>query len=215
MRAEIVKLHARVDTTFVYVTHDQTEAMTMGTRIVVMRDGVVQQQDESRVIFERPSNVFVAKFIGNPPMNVMQARVESAHQLRLCEALLTFPPRVAQLVSKHGLVGSDVLLGLRPEALVFDSEGGGQATATVSSVEQLGSETLVQLLFAGLNDRQDDIVTAEGSAATLSIYARVPGYQEFTPGSTVGVSFDFATACLFDPATEIRFDSEDEARAAS
>jgi len=104
-----------------------------------------------------------------------------------------------------------VLLGLRPEALAFDSAGGGQATATVSSVEQLGSETLVQLRFAGLNDRQDGIVTAEGSAAALSIYARVPGYQEFTPGSTVGVSFDFSTACLFDPATEIRFDSEDEA----
>ena len=209
MRSEIVKLHERVDTTFVYVTHDQTEAMTMGTRIVVMRGGVVQQQGKPRVVFERPSNVFVARFIGNPPMNVMQAKVEAADLLRLGNASLTVSLGVAELIARHSLAGKEVLLGLRPEALSLDIGGKGDTTATVSSVEQLGSETLVQLQFAGLNDQQDGIVIAEGTAA-LSIYARVSGYQDFVPGRTVGVSFDFSTACLFDPSTELRYEAEGE-----
>jgi multiple sugar transport system ATP-binding protein len=210
MRSEIVKLHKRVDTTFIYVTHDQTEAMTMGTRIVVMRNGVVQQQDVPRVIFERPSNVFVARFIGNPPMNVMPVSVASTNQLMLGSALLAIPESLAKLVSQHALGGQEVLLGLRPEAFSLDATGKGDATATVSSVEQLGSETLVQLKFAGLNDQNEAILSAEGTATAQNIYARVPGYQTFTVGSEVGVNFDFAPACLFDNASELRFETEEE-----
>lgn len=206
MRAEIVKLHERVDTTFVYVTHDQTEAMTMGTRIVVMRNGVVQQYDEPRVIFERPNNVFVARFIGNPPMNVMRAQVLSLEQIRIGEELLRIPSALTEVVSRHQLVTREVLLGVRPEALALDQDGKGDTIATVSSVEYLGSETLVHVQFEGLND-QVGIFVAEGAAAVLNIYARVPGYHEFAVGSTVNVTFDFTNACLFDPVSEKRFDS--------
>jgi multiple sugar transport system ATP-binding protein len=216
MRSEIVKLHERVDTTFIYVTHDQTEAMTMGTRIVVMRNGVVQQQGVPRVIFERPSNVFVARFIGNPPMNVMPAVVASADQVRLGDTLLTVPRNLVDLIDRHGLVGREVLLGLRPEAIeLTTAEGGADTTALTSSVEQLGSETLVQLRFRGVNDQDDGILTAEGAAAVQNIYARVPGYQNFTVGSRVGVRFNFAAACVFDPESEERFRMSEEAEAAA
>lgn len=204
MRAEIVKLHERVDTTFVYVTHDQTEAMTMGTRIVVMRNGVVQQHDEPRTIFERPSNVFVARFIGNPPMNLMRVDVVSSEQIKIGDELLAIPPAVGAIVSEHQLVGREVLLGVRPEALALGAGVDGGTVANVSSVEHLGSETLVHIQFEGLND-DVGIFTAEGEAAALNIYARVPGYHEFAVGSKVGVRFNFDIACLFDPDTELRF----------
>ena len=208
MRAEIVKLHERVDATFVYVTHDQTEAMTMGTRIVVMRDGVVQQQDEPRVIFEQPRNVFVARFIGSPSMNVMQARVESSDQIRVGGNLLKLPLSLADVISRHKLVTRDLLLGVRPEALAVDVNSKGDAVATVSSVEHLGSETLVHVQFAGLDD-QVGISATKGGTVARNIYARVPGYHEFALASTIGITFDFTNACLFDPVTEDRFDGQE------
>ena len=204
MRSEIVKLHERVDTTFVYVTHDQTEAMTMGTRIVVMRNGVVQQYDEPRVVFERPSNVFVARFIGNPPMNILRAQVVSESRIRVGEGLLTIPSTLRGIVSQHQLEAREVLLGVRPEALTLGAADNGDTVATVSSVEHLGSETLVHVQFEGLDD-STGIAVAEGAAAALNIYARVPGYHGFEVGAKVGVTFDFATACFFDPLTEDRF----------
>lgn len=210
MRTEIVKLHERFDTTFIYVTHDQTEAMTMGTRIVVMRGGVVQQQDERRVIFERPNNVFVARFIGNPPMNVMPAQVESDKTIVLGDAKIALPESVAKVISEHGLDGRPVLLGLRPEAIELELNAKGDATATVASVEQLGSETLIRISLAGLNNQEEGIATDESATASSNIYARVTGYQDFPVGAQVGVTVDFDKACLFDPVTELRYRSVDE-----
>jgi multiple sugar transport system ATP-binding protein len=203
MRSEIVRLHRRVDTTFVYVTHDQTEAMTMGTKIVVMRDGVVQQCAEPRVIFEEPTNVFVARFIGSPPMNLIPARVSSPEQVQCGETALALPSRLSRLVTEQDVVGRTVLLGIRPEELIIVESPQGDAEATVLSVEQLGSETLVHVDVPWTSD--DPRSPDAGDSAGYPIYVRVPGYHEYTVGSVVNLAFRMGTACLFDPETGVRF----------
>jgi multiple sugar transport system ATP-binding protein len=202
MRSEIVRLHRRVDTTFVYVTHDQTEAMTMGTKIVVMRDGVVQQCAEPRVIFEEPTNVFVARFIGSPPMNLIPARVSSPEQVRCGETVLALPSRLSRLVMEQDVVGRTVLLGIRPEELIIVERSQGDAEATVLSVEHLGSETLVHVDVTSPSD--DSGSPDPGGSAGYPVYVRVPGYPEYTVGSVVDLAFRMGTACLFDPETGVR-----------
>jgi multiple sugar transport system ATP-binding protein len=202
MRSEIVRLHRRVDTTFVYVTHDQTEAMTMGTKIVVMRDGVVQQCAAPRVIFEEPTNVFVARFIGSPPMNLIPARVSSPEQVQCGETALALPPRLSRLVTEQDVVGRTVLLGIRPEELIIVERPQGDAEATVLSVEHLGSETLVHVDVPSASD--DPGSPDPGGSAGYPVYVRVPGYHEYTVGSVVNLAFRMGTACLFDPETGVR-----------
>jgi len=202
MRSEIVRLHRRVDTTFVYVTHDQTEAMTMGTKIVVMRDGVVQQCAEPRVIFEEPTNVFVARFIGSPPMNLIPARVLTSTLVHCGDAALELSSRLAAVVADQQLVGQAVLLGIRPEELIIVEQSQGDAQATVLSVEHLGSETLVNVDVASLS--HDSQPGEEGRPAGYPVYVRVPGYHEYAVGSVVDLAFRMGTACLFDPETGVR-----------
>ena len=139
MRSEIIRLHQRLKATMVYVTHDQTEAMTMGERIVVMRGGRIQQVAVPRELYERPANPFVAGFIGTPPMNL-------------------FPP---------GLLGPETV-GLRPEhlSLVRGEAGGAQLEATVDFVESLGPETLVHVLVG--SGRHQVVVRVPGFAGYRS-----------------------------------------------
>ena len=125
MRAEITKLHKDVGGTFVYVTHDQVEAMTMGTMIALMRKGVVQQFGRPRDIYTNPANTYVARFIGTPPMNLVKATIEGG-QLRVGEATFPIPAHLAPLV-----VGGrqEVLVGVRPEDLTIapqESTGGAR-----------------------------------------------------------------------------------------
>ncbi|HEY3423575.1 MAG TPA: sn-glycerol-3-phosphate ABC transporter ATP-binding protein UgpC, partial [Negativicutes bacterium] len=124
MRTEISKLHQKLHTTFIYVTHDQTEAMTMGSRIIVMRDGFIQQVDTPIVLYEKPCNLFVASFIGSPQMNFINARIEK----RGDEIYLVFgknsiklsEDKVKQLEST-GYIGKEVVMGIRPED-IHDAE---------------------------------------------------------------------------------------------
>ena len=123
MRREIVDLQRRLGTTTIYVTHDQTEAMTMGTRIAVMKDGVLQQVDAPRTVYEKPANLFVAKFIGSPPMNTW----EGEHRGRRC------------------------IVGIRPEYITpADASDPGALRARVSGVENTGRESMVYLEAEGL-----------------------------------------------------------------
>jgi multiple sugar transport system ATP-binding protein len=144
-RSELAALHRKLATTFIYVTHDQVEAMTLGTRIAVMREGELQQLAAPRELYERPANTFVASFIGSPPMNLLQGEVE-----RLGEGLgfvagdlrLPLPPEVASRVNGD----RKVTLGLRPEH--FQREPGGGVDGidgSVSLVEPLGSDTFVTI----------------------------------------------------------------------
>jgi multiple sugar transport system ATP-binding protein len=141
-RADIVALQDRLSTTTLYVTHDQVEAMTMGDRIAVMSQGVLQQVAAPEDLYARPANTFVAQFLGSPPMNLLAGRVEKAPggtvAVHVAGGLLALP---AGLGAVAGSGSPDVLVGLRPEALHIDPAG--PITATVTIVELLGAETHV------------------------------------------------------------------------
>ena len=145
MRAEIKKLQRRLGTTTVYVTHDQIEAMTMGSRIAVLRDGRIQQVGEPLEIYERPRNLFVANFIGTPPMNLVRATLESEERAATSGFTLPLPHAIRPaLTQKRGL---GVVLGIRPENIVDAREAHRGPTATlpleVEFVELLGDEVIV------------------------------------------------------------------------
>jgi multiple sugar transport system ATP-binding protein len=153
MRTEIKELHQRLKTTTVYVTHDQIEAMTMGDRIVVMKDGLVQQVDEPLSLYEHPVNKFVAGFIGSPPMNFMSGTLDQAAGGGLVfnegNVQLRVPARFNEALKAHA--GKAVTLGIRPEEIHdpdnFRSDTGGsqEVSATVEVIEPMGSDIYLYL----------------------------------------------------------------------
>jgi multiple sugar transport system ATP-binding protein len=150
MRAELSKLHHDLDTTFVYVTHDQTEAMTMGTRICIMYDGFIQQVDDPQTIYDQPSNVFVAEFIGSPQMNMMNAEIIEENNkvyAKVYGRMLELDENKAKKVKELGYIGKELILGARPEHAVLSENG---IVAKVEVTELLGSETYV---YSKVNDR--------------------------------------------------------------
>lgn len=169
MRSEIIKLHQRLQTTFIYVTHDQTEAMTMGTRIVVMKDGYIQQVDTPANLYDHPANDFVATFLGSPQMNLFGAVIEKDKgemSVRLCEfdddgneiacenpVVLKVPAlKAGQLVSDD-YIGRRVTFGIRPEDIKeSDVKEEGAIGVTAEIVEKLGNETLVYTHITGRKD---------------------------------------------------------------
>jgi multiple sugar transport system ATP-binding protein len=147
MRAELASLHTRLQATMVYVTHDQVEAMTMGDRIVVMRDGLIQQIGTPLALYNTPVNRFVAGFIGSPPMNIMKVNLkESGGGLVIEEAGFQIEVAAAHQDRLRSHVGRDLFMGIRPEDLTY-AEGarGGAITASVDVVEPLGAETHIYL----------------------------------------------------------------------
>lgn len=149
MRTEIARLHHRLGTTMVYVTHDQTEAMTLGQRIVVMKDGIVQQVAPPLELYERPANHFVAGFIGSPSMNFLTGKIRQQDGLVFaCADEETVWALPADFDPPQDLVNQDLVLGFRPEHLVIgDSEH--SLSASVQVIELLGNETLVYFNIAG------------------------------------------------------------------
>jgi multiple sugar transport system ATP-binding protein len=196
MRQEISKLHARLGSTMIYVTHDQVEAMSMGDRIAVMKEGVVQQAAAPMEVYRRPANMFVAGFIGSPPMNFIRGTlVNDGNGLFFQEesepgAANGFRLRVAVEVTKglagHG--GKEVVLGIRPENIAEKSSGaanGEMVEAMVEAVEPMGPETY---LYA--------------KAGAHSLVARVSADCRVEGGRKVPLVFDMSKAHFFDPATE-------------
>jgi multiple sugar transport system ATP-binding protein len=185
MRSEISRLHRRLDATMVYVTHDQVEALTMGDRIVVMDRGAIQQVAKPLRVYQRPANLFVAGFIGTPPMNFLTGRVvreRGGFAFRHASGTVLVPERSARALELFA--ERDVLLGFRPEAL---GGTGGEATlrGTVDVVEPMGSETYVQ------------VVTEGGTR----VVARVGAERVFSPGAAVELPVDLANALFFDAAS--------------
>lgn len=193
MRIEISKLHQRLETTIVYVTHDQTEAMTLGTRIVVMKDGLVQQVDSPHVLYDRPNNLFVAGFIGSPQMNFIETKVvKSGSDVMLVfgSHSIKLPEAKAKILLEKGYENKVVSLGIRPEDIhdeqVFmESFPESVIEATIKVYELLGAE--VFLYFA---------------IDQFEITARVNPRTTARPGDTIKVALDLTKIHVFDKETE-------------
>ena len=192
MRTEINKLHKRLDTTFIYVTHDQTEALTMGTRIVVMKDGFVQQVDSPTALYSTPCNMFVAGFIGSPQMNFVDAKIdkrEDGTYITFGTNAIKLPEGKAKTLQETGYEGTDVVLGIRPEDIhddeLFISNSSNVLDADVSVTEPLGAETYLYL-------------SIDGKAFT----ARVNPRTTAKPGDRIKIAFDATKIHLFDKETE-------------
>jgi multiple sugar transport system ATP-binding protein len=181
MRAEIARLQRDLDVTTIYVTHDQTEAMTLGDRVAVMRDGVLQQFEPPSELYERPANLFVAEFIGSPAMNLVGADLRSSngslvaefgdHRLRLDESVL------AEHTALRGYDGKRVILGIRPEdledaALASDVPDDRRFSATIDIREDMGSEVLVHFGVGAPLLRSDEVKAAVGAEALEAVEAR-------------------------------------------
>ena len=190
-RTEISKLHQRLETTFVYVTHDQTEAMTMGTRIAVMKDGILQQLDTPQNLYDYPSNMFVAGFIGSPAMNFFDATVTgSRDEMWLDAGSFKLPVPASRRERMASLAGKPVVFGVRPED-VHDREfapgsiNGAPVTAQVDVMEPLGSEINLYLL-----------------SGKLSYVAVVDPRSQARPGKTMDVTMNLDHLHVFDKTTE-------------
>ncbi len=150
MRAEIIKLRDKIDTTFVYVTHDQTEAMTLGDRIVIMRDGFIQQIGTPQEVFDRPANLFVAGFIGTPQMNFFDAELKrdgEKYVVDVCGEELRLTEEKQAALLRGNVPAGPVTLGIRPEHIVLAKNGGIPARVDVS--EMMGSSVHLHLTAAG------------------------------------------------------------------
>ena len=194
MRTEIIKLHQKLATTFIYVTHDQTEAMTMGDRIVVMKDGVIQQVDTPQNLYDYPCNMFVAGFIGSPQMNFLDATLNkngSSYYLDLSGDKIVLPAEKTADGKLDAYVGKAVKMGIRPEDIKDDPEfiekhKECKLTADVEVSELMGSEIYLYLDYKG-----------------NKMTARVAPTSKARNGSTVTVAFDAHKVHLFDVETEL------------
>ncbi len=199
MRTEIARLHARLGSTMLYVTHDQVEALTLGRRIAVMRAGVIQQVDGPTELYEHPANIFVAGFIGSPPMNFFEGSVlEQGGAILFQEAPrggsaapkpITLQVDPARTGSLRPYLGKPVVLGLRPEHITcgsLSSDPSRQCTvqAVVEVVQPVGSETYLHL-----------------AGYTRRFVARVPATHPALPNQRVSVTFDPRHAHFFDPSS--------------
>ena len=207
MRAELSKLHQRFGVTTVYVTHDQVEAMTLGTRVAVMRDGVIQQCDAPKALFDRPTNLFVAAFIGSPSMNLVAGTCR--------DGSVSAGGWVLPIDSPHR---GEVIVGLRPTDFSLADQAPPERPrfeVAVVTVEELGAETIVtfQLAAPRVNiDAVEAARSADGSTedADTRLFAdddraqfaaRIDGHVAVRPGDQVRLAVDMRRVHLFDPAT--------------
>jgi multiple sugar transport system ATP-binding protein len=195
MRAELIKLRQTVNTTFVYVTHDQTEAMTLGDRIVIMKDGFIQQIGTPQEVFDHPANLFVAGFIGTPQMNFFDAELSAAggkYVVRLEDALIDLPDEMQKVLKDKGVQPMKVALGIRPEhVMLVDAKEKHAIAAKVDVSEMMGSELYVHVTAVG----KDCVMRI----ATVDLPAE--NRYGFKFGDQMYFSFDGALAHLFDPET--------------
>jgi multiple sugar transport system ATP-binding protein len=191
MRAEIQKLHARLQTTTVYVTHDQTEAMTMATRLVVMKDGIIQQVGEPKEVYDFPNNIFVGGFIGSPAMNFLNGKIDG-NQFVMGDVKVEIPEGKLKTLRDQGYIGKDIVLGIRPEdihdePLYLKSSPETKFSAHIEVAELMGSEIV---LYSKVDDQ--DFV------------ARVDARFNATAGQTIDFAFNLSKAHFFDKETEER-----------
>ncbi|MFB7139914.1 ABC transporter ATP-binding protein [Gottfriedia sp. NPDC056225] len=191
MRSEISKLHQRLQTTTIYVTHDQTEAMTMATRLVVMKDGIIQQVGTPKEVYDRPENVFVGGFIGSPAMNFVSGKVEDGH-FNLGSKKIAIPEGKMKTLRDNGYIGKEVTLGVRPEDLhdepVFiEASQGTVLDLKIEVAELLGAESMLYTNYEG-----------------HTLVARLDARSTFTHGQIIKLAVDMNKVHFFDKETESR-----------
>jgi len=192
MRIEISKLHQRLQATIIYVTHDQTEAMTLGTRIVVMKDGIVQQVDSPQNLYDRPKNLFVAGFIGSPQMNLVDATVsQSGNDVKLTFGgnTIKVPDAKAKKLVEGGYIGKTVVMGIRPEdvhdeEMFISNSPDSVIEATIRVYELLGAEVFLYFDIDQFN-----------------CTARVNPRTTARPGDTIRMALDLSRLHIFNKDT--------------
>ena len=198
MRTELTKIHQKLGTTFVYVTHDQVEAMTMATRIVVMKDGLIQQVATPQNLYDLPVNVFVVGFIGTPQMNFIKAMLEKKGDdlfFNFGQNSLKLPKEKAENPALKDYIGKEVILGVRPECL-HDEERYLEAmpesiiSANVEVTELMGAEIYLYLVTTGLEDEDQNLI------------ARVSPRSQVRAGDTVKIAVELERVHVFDKDTE-------------
>ena len=192
MRAEIIKLRERIDTTFIYVTHDQTEAMTLGDRIVIMKDGYIQQIGTPQEVFNHPANLFVAGFIGMPVMNFFDAkllRADGKYVVELAGCRVVPDEEKQARLAANGITPQDIRLGVRPEHTNITDEG---INATVDVSEMMGSSVHLH-------------VTAEGRDVII-IVPTIEMKTQFRVGDALSFGFGGSVVHLFSKETEINLE---------
>ncbi|EAG7719477.1 sn-glycerol-3-phosphate ABC transporter ATP-binding protein UgpC, partial [Listeria monocytogenes] len=189
MRAEITKLHQQLDTTMIYVTHDQTEAMTMATRIVIMKDGVIQQVGSPKQVYDHPVNMFVAGFIGSPAMNFFKGRLEGSNFIG-DDFTIEVPEGKLKLLKDRGFDGKNIVFGIRPEdihdePIVIEANPGYTFKATTIVAELTGAEFMLH-----------------SRVGTHEFVARVDARSEHQPNEVLTLAFEMSKSHFFDPETE-------------
>ena len=197
MRSEIILLRKRVDTTFIYVTHDQTEAMTLGDRIVVMKDGYIMQVGTPQEVFDTPHNLFVAGFIGSPQMNFLKANLNqngSKYSVSLLGIEIPLNEDQNKALSEKGVSSQEIILGVRPEhtTALFDGEE-NSIECTIRVNEMMGSELHLHLIT-----QNDDQIILRLPTIDLTNEQR----SRLTYGNKMYITFKAKVLHLFDPKTE-------------
>ena len=197
MRAEIIQLRHKLETTFIYVTHDQTEAMTLGDRIVIMRDGVIEQVGTPQEVFDTPVNLFVAGYIGSPQMNFLEASLQrsgDAYSVSLLGVTLPLNPDQNAVLARKNAGDQQVILGIRPEhtAVLFAPDENA-IECTIDVNEMMGSE-----LHLHLTDKNGDNIIVRLPTMDLTQEQR----RSLSYGSRLFISFPAKAMHLFDPGTE-------------
>ncbi|MBQ9941319.1 MAG: sn-glycerol-3-phosphate ABC transporter ATP-binding protein UgpC [Clostridia bacterium] len=193
MRTELTKLHKRLETTFIYVTHDQVEAMTMASRIVVMKDGLIQQVDTPQNLYDKPVNIFVAGFIGTPQMNFINSTLVKKGEdyfVKYGEVELKLPAEKAAVAELANYVGKEVIMGVRPECIhdepmYLSSLSEWVIDADVEITELMGAE-----IHLYLTSQEQNIVS------------RVSSRSKAKSGDTIKVAIDMSRIHIFDKDTE-------------
>lgn len=189
MRAEISKLHQRLETTTVYVTHDQTEAMTMATRLVVMKDGIVQQIGTPKDVYLNPNNMFVGGFIGSPAMNFVKGTIDG-NTLVIDDYRFTLPEDKKTLLHEQGYNGKELYVGIRPEFIHYETTPTTETFPALIQVSELtGSELMLHSTIG---------------ASEQKFVAKVDAAHDIERDTTVQLRFDLAKAQFFDMTTETR-----------
>lgn len=200
MRSELILLRKKVNTTFIYVTHDQTEAMTLGDRIVIMKDGIIQQIGTPNDLFNHPSNLFVAGFIGSPQMNFIDGSLDGKYKVHLVGKEITLPKETIKILKENKVEKQDIVLGIRPEHIILCEENDDNALEGIISV--------VELMGSSLHLHVDTITNKNIVIIVPIINLEKEKLASLITGNKVHFKWNYGLEHLFSKQTSMNLISE-------